>query len=318
MAWINSVGRDISHHNPITNYAAARASTDWWQIKITESTNFTDDMAATHYRGLAGDPRGAYHFARPVSLPDQIALFLRRKREIGSWERLDMLDCEFPGVNGEFIKRLVAEYRRASGIRRVLVYCGQADLRGACAPSMWWDSDTPIWAARYRKIGPPAGPDAWQQHLQWDHVGLAIYQWDNANPLPGGGLTDINAERTRVTADTEEDDMTPEQWAVIQKMDSRIKSMHGNGFNEVAIGEERSLQGNLNWVQEQIQGSKLAADVAELKSRDQLNAVQVAAALAPLLQQETGAVTPALLNAAVDTLLQSLPPAVLQLLKSKL
>lgn len=202
MAWKNSIGRDISHHNPIHNYNAARGSTDWWQIKVTESNTFIDSGAVQHYLGLAGDDRGAYHFARPGNFSTQINWFLNRKNFIGrmgnGWERPDMLDCEFPGVDASFIKGLVAEYRRQSGIRRVLVYVGYSDLRGACNPSGWYDADTPIWAARYRKLGPPTGPDAWKTHLGWDHPGLAIYQWDNASACPGGDRTDINAQRLDV------------------------------------------------------------------------------------------------------------------------
>lgn len=195
MGWSVSSGRDISHHNTISNYDAARGGADWWQIKVTESTGFVDPAAKTHYRGLAGDPRGPYHFARPVSIPDQIGLFLAVKKQIGPWERLDMLDCEFAGVNSKFIRDLVAEYRRQSGVRRVLVYVGYSDLREACNPAGWYDEDTPIWAARYRKIGPPSGPDAWKTHLGWDHPGLAVYQWDNATPLAGGPPCDVNSQR---------------------------------------------------------------------------------------------------------------------------
>lgn len=195
MGWTNSVGRDISHHNTITNYSEARRTTDWWQIKVSESDNFTDSAAAQHYRGLEGDPRGAYHFARPSDLAKQVGWFLGRKHNIGPWERPDMLDCEFPGVTSAFIKALVAEYRRQSGNYLVLVYVGFSDLRGSCNPSGWYDEGTPIWAARYRKIGPPASPDTWKTHLGWDHPGLTTYQWDNAAPMSGGNPTDINFER---------------------------------------------------------------------------------------------------------------------------
>lgn len=195
MTWAVSSGRDISHHNTINHYDLARDSADWFQIKVTESTDFVDDAADDHHAGLAGKPRGPYHFARPGSLSGQIRHFLSVKNGIGSWERLDMLDCEFPGVTSKFIRDLVAEYRKQSGIQKVLVYVGYSDLTHACDPAGWYDENTPIWAARYRKIGPPAGPDSWRTHLQWDHPGLAIYQWDNAAPMAGGGPTDINSQR---------------------------------------------------------------------------------------------------------------------------
>ena len=207
MVWTNSSGRDLSHHNTISDYDAARAATNWVQIKITESTTYVDPMAAQHYRGFAGVARGAYHFARPGGLPEQIRNFLARKNAIGPWERPDMLDCEFDGVTGTFIRDLVAEYRTQFGQQLVLVYCGVALLKTSCDPALWYDTNTPIWAARYRKIGAPAGPDDWARHLGWDHPGLAIYQWDNDAPLPGGATTDINAQRIALGPGSQEGDM---------------------------------------------------------------------------------------------------------------
>lgn len=58
--------------------------------------------------------------------------------------------------------------------------------------------------------------------------------------------------------------------------------------------------------------------VARVEANPGANVQELAEALAPLLQQETGAVTSGDLAAAVDGLLAQLPPAVLQLLKSKL
>lgn len=217
MGWVESQGRDLSHHNPVTNYSAARGAMNWVQLKITESDSFVDDWAANvapngavtgpgrHYRGFAGIPRGAYHFARPGSLTNQIRHFLDVKRAIGSWERVDMLDCEFAGVDGAFIRALKDEYRRQSGQRKLLIYLGLYEVTHACPPNQWWDPDVYMWLARYRKIGAPSGPDAWPGHLGFDHPGLSTYQWDNATGLPGAGLTDISYERVAVT--TQEADM---------------------------------------------------------------------------------------------------------------
>lgn len=183
MAWEMSTVRDISHHNTIFNYAAFRAASQSVQIKITESTSFVDSAAVTHYRACAGMRRAPYHFARPVGVPSQISHFLSRKAAIGPWERPDMLDCEFSGITGDFIRALKDEYRRQSGIRQVQIYIGLHDIVTTCPPNQWWDEDVFIQVARYRKIGAPTNPDAWRTHLGFDHMGLSTYQWDNATPF---------------------------------------------------------------------------------------------------------------------------------------
>lgn len=200
MAWRMSVVRDISHHNTIGNYTAFRAFAESVQIKITESTSFNDPMAAVHKDGCLGMQRAPYHFARPVSIPAQVAHFLDRKAYLGKWERPDMLDCEFPGITGAFINALKKEYRNQSGISRVQIYVGLHDIVTSCPPSQWWDEDVYMQVARYRKIGAPDNPDDWGNHLGFDHPGLATYQWDNASPFyPGGPVGDVSYDRVWVT-----------------------------------------------------------------------------------------------------------------------
>lgn len=209
-----AVVRDISHHNAIPDYDRLRAVNDAFQIKITESTTFVDSLAwsgagpGAHYRGCAGKPRAPYHFARPVSIPGQIAHFLKWKARIGRWERPDMLDCEFEGITGAFVRALVAEYRRQSGIRSVQVYLGLHDLLTSCPPATFWDQDIALQAARYRKIGAPLNTAQWGSHLGFDHPGLTTYQWDNATPFyPGGPVGDISYDRVSVGPRPQEDDM---------------------------------------------------------------------------------------------------------------
>ena len=214
MAWALSSGIDVSHHQGyyldkaktrwatnITDYAQARAAVDWAQIKITDGTGFTDPGAVTHHRGFAGIPRGAYFFARPA-LParDQVAYFLTRKAAIGVWERPDMLDVEVAGTSSAFLRELISEYRRQSGRQLVLVYT-------PIDPATWWDPNCRIWRARYRRTGQPS-PDRWAAYLglAQDHPGLAVLQWDDQWPLPGGGLVDINSQRLALD-DLQEDDV---------------------------------------------------------------------------------------------------------------
>lgn len=199
MSWQMSTVRDISHHNTISDYPAFRANASDVQIKITESTTFIDSAGLVHHRGCNGMRRAPYHFARPVSLSEQISHYLKIKRDIGPWERPDMLDCEFSGITGAFIRELVAEYRRQSGIQKVQVYIGLHDIVTTCPPSQWWDDSIYIQVARYRKIGPPLDPNNWRNHLGFDHPGLSTYQWDNANPFyRGGPAGDVSFDRVFV------------------------------------------------------------------------------------------------------------------------
>lgn len=199
---VTAVVRDISHYNKISNYDALRANADAFQIKLTEGTSFIDDYAVRngapgpHVRGTRGKPRAPYHFARPVSISGQITHFLQQKAIAGPWERPDMLDCEFAGITGAFVRALIAEYRRQSGIQYVQIYLGLHELLTTCPPATFWDTNVAIQAARYRKIGAPTNTEQWASHLGFDHPGLTTYQWDNATPFyPGGPSGDISYDR---------------------------------------------------------------------------------------------------------------------------
>lgn len=195
-----STGRDLSHWNKVSDYGAARNAVDWAHIKVSESADFVDSEAAKHFAGFRGKPRGPYHFLTATGLAAQIDHFLTCRNKIATtWERMDMLDCEYDGIAGARIKAAIAEWRKQTGKRRLYVYVGYADLIGDCKPETWWDSDVVIWAARYRKQGPPPFPDFGPQ-LQFDHRGLGVYQWDNEWPLSGAGKTDINYERLTATS----------------------------------------------------------------------------------------------------------------------
>ncbi len=223
VSWTNSIGRDISHYNSL-DYNLARQQNCWWQIKITESNSYIDPKGFGHHAGLQGKLRGAYHFARPVDINSQIAFFLGRKESIGTWERPDMLDCEFAGITGGFIREIVREYRRQSGSKKVMVYIGLHDILTTCKPETWWDPDIYMWVSRYRKIGPPQGPDSWASHLGFDHPGLSTYQWDNAQPFYSAGpVGDISYERVNVMlGDTVT--FTPEQESKILEAADNINT----------------------------------------------------------------------------------------------
>lgn len=311
MGWVESQGRDLSHHNTVGDYDAARGAMNWVQLKITESDNFIDSSAARlsasgttvigpgpHHRGFAGIPRGAYHFAQPGSLVNQIRHFLNVKAAIGPWERVDMLDCEFAGVDGGFIRALKEEYRRQSGQQKLLIYLGLYEVTHACAPDLWWDPDVYMWVARYRKIGAPSGPDAWRSHLGFDHPGLSTYQWDNATPLPGANLTDISYERVAVTATQETGmvELTGTSLAWQEDILRRVQQLTLNGGQPLE-GDPTSWRagGDFTKLQQAIVGT---ADVGLVKTVNDLatELAQVKALLTQLVGSgvkigATGAIT---------------------------
>lgn len=271
MVWSMSRGIDISHHqgrylnaahtawvSNITDYARARAAVDWVQIKISEGTGFIDPGAAIHYHGFGGKPRGAYHFARAgVDVQRQMRLFMSRKGDIGPWERLDMLDIESPGTGtADFMRRVIDEYRAASGQAQVLVY-------GSVSPTGWVDNNIWLWRPRYRHIGPPKGPDDWANHLGWDHPRLAIYQWDDKWPLPGGGLVDIDSQRLALVG--EDDDMS-------------LVEFYGARDNQ-----GRNWLDFQNWAYDQLNG--IAAAVIQLQQQQGsvVDSATLTASLEPLI-----------------------------------
>ena len=189
--------RDISHYNTIGNYPEFCKHTTRVQIKISEGLSIGDGLAATHHAGTAGLQRAPYHFARPVDYRTQISNFLSRKKNIGEWEGPDMLDCEFEGIYPEFIRTLVAEYRKQSDIKTVQVYIGLSNIKNNCPIDLWWDPDIFIQVARYRKTDTNAGdPDKWKLDFGFDHEGITSYQWDNTWPFyPNGPRGDISYDR---------------------------------------------------------------------------------------------------------------------------
>lgn len=273
-----STVRDISHHNTIPNYRALCANTQAVQIKITESTAFKDSAAQQHHDSCQGIERAPYHFAQPVSIPQQIAHFLARKAAIGSWERIDMLDCEFAGITGAFVRALKDEYRRQSGMSPVQIYLGLHDVITTCPPSQWWDEDVSMQVARYRKIGAPDNPDAWRTHLGFDHMGLTTYQWDNAIPFyPGGPIGDISYDRVTIGVENGMVELTGTSLAWQEDILRRVQQLTLNGGQPLDRDPTNwRAGGDFTKLQESIVGTKdkglikevndLAAELAQVKA----------------------------------------------------
>lgn len=200
----DSHGVDVSHYNVISNYDLARASLDWVYLKATEGSTLVDNYfwdsvrnePGDHYRGFGGLPRGAYHFTDLGNIPTEVAHFVSFWQKCPT-ENDPMLDAECSGINSSYIKGWIDEFRKQTGHERIWVYSSKSLFEGACDPSGFADSNTPLWAARYRKLNTPYNngnqADGW--NLGWDHPMLGCYQWDDAQPLSGGSLVDADVAR---------------------------------------------------------------------------------------------------------------------------
>lgn len=203
-------GVDVSHYNVISNYDLARAAVNWVYIKATDGISLIDqyfwdsnhNRPGDHYRGFAGIPRGAYHFSEGGSVSSEVTHF------VSLWKRcpteLDpMLDAEFSGVNSAYIQAWIAEFRRQSGHQRIWVYSSASLFQGPCNPSGFADNNTPLWAARYRKLGTPYvnGNSNQGWNIGWSHPLLGCYQWDDGQSLSGMGLVDADVASFPMVAD---------------------------------------------------------------------------------------------------------------------
>lgn len=101
---------DISHYEPIENYAALSPRPAMMIAKATEGATFKDDWFLRHMAGAAqiGAVRGAYHFHRKaVSAAAQVKNFCDTVRPIISKRDVIILDVE---EGGETAAQLMAWY----------------------------------------------------------------------------------------------------------------------------------------------------------------------------------------------------------------
>ncbi|HEX4721090.1 MAG TPA: glycoside hydrolase family 25 protein [Pseudonocardiaceae bacterium] len=178
-------GIDISHHNQVDDWHAVRGNNiSFVSVKVTESTDFTDDAAGKHADGAraAGIHVGGYHFARGTDVAGQVSHFAANLRAHGllSADSLaPMLDMEVGtlGANANpFVANFIRTLRDQTGIRRVLVYGNLDWWRNILRPDEWADDDVSLWIARYN--GRPGQPG-------WSHPRLALHQHSDKGVVPG-------------------------------------------------------------------------------------------------------------------------------------
>lgn len=198
---------DISHFQtdagPI-DYTAVKAKAAATYVKLTQATTYVDPAWRQHHDGLAGIPRGGYHFCgRMDNLghvdylpPDAEAKHFADVLTKATWELRPVVDIEAPGADPAWLKAFLAALRSSTGIRRLRVYTSRALITGPLNPAGWIDADTDLWIARYNPT------------LGFDHPQLVLWQYTDAGHVPGiQGQVDLSVELHGWTprADTQPD-----------------------------------------------------------------------------------------------------------------
>jgi GH25 family lysozyme M1 (1,4-beta-N-acetylmuramidase) len=178
-------GIDVSHFNHVDDWHAVRGNNiTFTGIKVTESTGFTDQKAAGHVKGARaeGIHVGGYHLARNTDIAHQVTHFaaeLKAHNLLTHDSLAPMLDMEVDELRAHantFVPDFVRRLRKATGVRRVLVYANLDWWRHVLTPADWIDNDIALWIAHYN--GNPGHPG-------WTHPQLALHQHSSKGTVPG-------------------------------------------------------------------------------------------------------------------------------------
>ena len=189
-------GVDTSHHQGgrIDLKAARADGLQWWYVKATEGTTFTDPTYARRVRQArkAAVPVGAYHFARPDrgDAVDEARFFLATA-DIRAGDMLPMLDLE----SSEGLSPTELTAWTGAWVRTVTRHLDGLGLKGR--PIIY----TPFnlekgfgcycWVARYSNdFRAPVVPRPWQRAAIWQH---SNGRYGPVRDVPGFGPVDVNA-----------------------------------------------------------------------------------------------------------------------------
>lgn len=164
-------GIDVSAHNGIIDFAAARADTvQFVLIKATEGTDFSDAMFDRNHSAAskAGLKVGAYHFFRFDS-PGHLQAYHFLSAVEGCWLDLPLaVDVEeYGNPEGYGPERVAEELRAMADVmeacgRRVMVYTNKQGLERYVQPA-FPDSLPDIW------LSSPSGRPAEEGWVLWQH-----------------------------------------------------------------------------------------------------------------------------------------------------
>lgn len=176
---------DLSHWNPVHDWAAVKASGIVAIIyKVTEGASYVDPTYDAAKKGAisAGLLWGAYHFLRPGDMKAQAKFFIDK---IGEIIDIYAADHEDPGVSVDDLKIFLAEVERLTGIRPIL-YSGNVikeQVGNNRDPVL---AQYRLWIAQYTSAEEPIWPkQIWPTWWLW--------QYSEHGSVPGvGGDIDMN------------------------------------------------------------------------------------------------------------------------------
>lgn len=177
-----TLGCDLSHYQPRTDYAAVHAAGyAFGYLKVTEGLTVSDDLASTHWAGLGavGMLRGCYHFFRATSPGRaQARRFVEAVAKLGTTDLPMCLDVEADnglprGEVADGVVDAVHELATLTG-RRPLLYCGPGFWSTLPAgPCLEVARLTDLWVAHYTTATHPLLPHGWSRYALWQYSGDA-------------------------------------------------------------------------------------------------------------------------------------------------
>lgn len=174
---------DLSHHQSDAgriDYARVRPAVDAAYLKVSQGASYVDPAWRVHWSGLAGVPRGPYHYCTGAD-PHLEARHFAAVVGATPFELRPAIDIEYAGATADWLRIFMTELRKTTGWRRLRVYTGLALARTVLDPAAWIDDDTDLWIARYA----PA--------LGWTHPQLALWQRTQSGTVPGiSGPVDLS------------------------------------------------------------------------------------------------------------------------------
>jgi len=173
----NPIVVDLSHWQPEPiDWAKLHANGTVGAIfKATESTNYTDPTLKS--RAAAAKAAGlcisTYHFLRPTSIKDQIALYLKTVNPVQG-ERM-CLDHEDSGVSLEALKQAVQYLLDDPRDLQVTIYSGNVikEQLGS-KDDQFLRENTSLWVAQYTSSSSPSWPSkVWPSWSLWQYTDRA-------------------------------------------------------------------------------------------------------------------------------------------------
>jgi lysozyme len=167
-------GIDVSHHQgPIDWIAVRNSGISFAFVKASEGLSCTDPMFRTNWANAhnAGILRGAYHFFRPGSDPQQQAAHFLAQLGTDPGELPPVLDIEL--LDGVAPAEVIARagtclHSITSALIAPILYTGTSFWRDTLKNSASL-AKYPLWIAHYTHALSPTVPRPWSTWTFWQH-----------------------------------------------------------------------------------------------------------------------------------------------------